>query len=89
MLLLAWGCMLLHTVRLRLRGAEPDVANGVWDAAATLAGTPVPFEVLSAAAVPTQSTLVPPRNADALQADLEAPTPIMLLTRDKYAPPPN
>lgn len=52
-----------------------------------VSGTPVPFEVNSAAPVPAQSRLEPPPNAEHLVANMDEPVVVMLHTCDKYGNP--
>ena len=49
--------------------------------------SPVTFDVEPAAAVPQQSFLVLPPNADSLLADVDKPAIVMLNTCDKYGNP--
>ena len=65
------------------------ITSGTYEFAVELGGvpivnSPIQFAVEPSAPVPQHSKLVPPENAEALRADLEAPSVVMLHTYDRY-----
>lgn len=65
------------------------ITSGTYEFAVELGGvpivnSPIQFAVEPSAPVPQHSKLVPPENAEALRADLEAPSAVMLHTYDRY-----